>query len=466
MLLNSGAMSELFEDVVKGLANAKTPVSVTAAAGCGKTEAIVKAVAQSEGRQLILTHTNAGVAALRSRLHLYAVPESHYRVETIASWFLKFTAAYPSMSGFANVRPQGNEWEKVYPAAKNLFSYPFIKDVLLATYQGVFVDEYQDCTQKQHSIILNMREYLPVRVLGDPLQGIFKFQNDPLVSWPTDVEQAFQPLPNLTEPHRWLKTNPSLGKHLAQIREKLLKGDKVELNAYPEIEWYSWTEDREKEICQCAESRKSGTITGIHQWPKDAHAAAGRMSGKFQSIEEMDCRDLMSAAGKIERWRVQGNYQAVGNEVKNFILKGCGNRTLFSDLNYLRAEFLRLGQGEIKAISDIIEHIIRDPNMQTYRRELFTEMKRAAQEFSSGKSASFDEAAYTVRYRTRANGRKPENRIISRTLLIKGLQFDHALVLNADKLQDRENFYVAITRGSQSLTVLSVSPLIHYPALS
>jgi len=113
-----------------------------------------------------------------------------------------------------------------------------------------------------------------------------------------------------------------------------------------------------------------------------------------------------------------------------------------------------------------MDTIIRDRNMQVYRCELLTEMKRAAQEFATGNYTSFVEAAYAARYKTRVNGRKPEVRIISRTLLIKGLEFDHALILNADKLQNRENFYVAITRGSKSLTVLSSSPAIHYSQTS
>ncbi|MDO9546412.1 MAG: AAA family ATPase [Pelolinea sp.] len=459
-------MSDRFQEVVQNLVNTKTSVSVTAAAGCGKTEAIVQAVAQTEGRQLILTHTNAGVAALRSRLRKNAVSESKYRVTTIASWLLKYSVAYPSMSGFANPRPQGDDWNKVYPAAQGLFVYQFIKDVLQSTYQGVFVDEYQDCTQKQHAVILKMSEYLPVRVLGDFLQGIFGFQNDPLVNWQTDIALTFQKLPNLTEPYRWSKTNPELGKQLAQIRDKLLNNEEIKLNAYSEIKWHPWTEDQEKEICQDADIKKSGTITGIHQWPNNARTTAGWMGGKYHSIEEMDCKDLMSTACKIEQWRTQGNYRAIGIEIKNFILKGCGNRAPFSDPNYLYTEFLRIGQGDLTIISDIMEIITRNPKMQVYRHELFGEMKRAAQEFALGKSASFDEAAYAVRYRTRQNGRKLESRIISTTLLIKGLEFDHAIVLNADTLQNRENLYVAITRGSQSLTVLSISPVVHYAITS
>ena len=40
---------------------------IVAPAGYGKTELIVQSVACSEGRQLILTHTHAGVDSLRKR---------------------------------------------------------------------------------------------------------------------------------------------------------------------------------------------------------------------------------------------------------------------------------------------------------------------------------------------------------------------------------------------------------------
>ncbi len=43
--------------------------SVTAPAGCGKTQLIADALTQHFGRKpvLVLTHTNAGVTALRTR---------------------------------------------------------------------------------------------------------------------------------------------------------------------------------------------------------------------------------------------------------------------------------------------------------------------------------------------------------------------------------------------------------------
>jgi hypothetical protein len=51
------------------------------------------------------------------------------------------------------------------------------------------------------------------------------------------------------------------------------------------------------------------------------------------------------------------------------------------------------------------------------------------------------DVAWEVRDRARRDGRRIERRIVSRTLLIKGLEFDQAIVLNADEL-DAKNLYV------------------------
>ena len=56
--------------------------------------------------------------------------------------------------------------------------------VLQATYGGVIVDEYQDCIYTQHEIFVNINRFLPVVVLGDPMQGIFSFAGK-LVDWKT-----------------------------------------------------------------------------------------------------------------------------------------------------------------------------------------------------------------------------------------------------------------------------------------
>ncbi|MCZ2128425.1 MAG: UvrD-helicase domain-containing protein [Anaerolineales bacterium] len=454
---------DIFDEVVERLTHSKEPICVAAAAGCGKTTAIVRAVAKAEGKQLILTHTNAGVAALRSSLRNNSVSESKYRVETIASWLFKYSIAYPSMSGLSNARPTKDAWKEVYTATNKLFKHPFIEDILQASYTGVFVDEYQDCEKQQHEIILKICAYLPVRVLGDPLQAIFRFNDNQPVDWETDVLPHFTPLHELEIPYRWQKAgaNQKLGNSLIDIRGRLQKDEPVDLTAYPSITWIRWSKEQEIQSCRDAPRNKKETIAGIHQWRNDGHSTAKSLGGEFQSIEEMDCGDLMECAKKIDKRRDDSNFVGVASEIRNLIMTGCGNRLPFQDEN-LQASLTRLGQGDTSMIIEILDKVMEDPNMQVYRNELFSEMKRTQHEFATERYSSFEEAAYAARYKTRIYGRSLDKQIISTTLLIKGLEFDHAIVLNANKLQNAENFYVAVTRASKSLTVLSEEPIIGY----
>jgi len=273
--------------------------SLLAPAGFGKTEEIVRAVSISDGKQLILTHTNAGVASLKARLRKFKVSSSQYSVDTIASWLLKFTAAYPKMSGLAEAHPNNDEWQEVYSAARNLFSYRFIREIIQSSYSGVYIDEYQDCNVLQHNIVTCIADMLPVRVLGDPLQGIFGFR-DPLINWESDVLPVFSPLPELATPWRWINGNEKLGNWLTKLRELLLANEKIDLSSVPEIEWYEWSVQHEIELGYKA-LRKPGSTVGIHMWPQDAHESAKRFSGKYQSMEEMECKCLMHWVDQFEQ---------------------------------------------------------------------------------------------------------------------------------------------------------------------
>lgn len=66
----------------------------------------------------------------------------------------------------------------------------------------------------------------------------------------------------------------------------------------------------------------------------------------------------------------------------------------------------------------------------------------------------FEEAAIQVREQSRLLGRSLPKRAVGSTLLLKGLEADVAVVLNVDKL-NRQNLYVAMTRGSKRLVICS-----------
>ncbi|WP_240535726.1 UvrD-helicase domain-containing protein, partial [Bradyrhizobium sp. STM 3809] len=71
--------------------------TVTAPAGCGKTHLIAEAITKAGPSKpiLVLTHTNAGVAALRGRLERARVPATAYRLSTIDGWAMRLVATFP-----------------------------------------------------------------------------------------------------------------------------------------------------------------------------------------------------------------------------------------------------------------------------------------------------------------------------------------------------------------------------------
>ena len=89
---------------------------IVAPAGCGKTQLIANALTRhTDGKPiLILTHTNAGVGALRQRLTRAGVKPSAYRLSTIDGWSMRLVSTFPRGAEFA-----GN----VNSGARKLFSY-------------------------------------------------------------------------------------------------------------------------------------------------------------------------------------------------------------------------------------------------------------------------------------------------------------------------------------------------------
>lgn len=184
--------------------------SVTAPAGCGKTELIGRALARHKGTKpiLILTHTNAGVAALRSRLNLAGVAPMSYRLCTIDGWTMQLASSFPTRSDCnpdsLTLQNPGSDYLDIRAAAARLLRAGHISDIITATYERLIVDEYQDCSAMQHEVVAAAAESIPTCVLGDPLQAIFGFGADPLPSWETTVCERFPTVAELNTPWRWI----------------------------------------------------------------------------------------------------------------------------------------------------------------------------------------------------------------------------------------------------------------------
>ena len=166
----------------------KQKCMVIAPAGFGKTHTISQCVELTLGRQLILTHTNAGIASIKEKLTVNNVPTSKYHIETISGFAQKYVNAFCKQSDIPTIKDK-QYYITIYEKAAELFSKNPVLNIIKYTYTGLFVDEYQDCTLKQHNLILQLAEKLPTRLFADPLQGIFNFnpKADPLIDIDTEM---------------------------------------------------------------------------------------------------------------------------------------------------------------------------------------------------------------------------------------------------------------------------------------
>jgi hypothetical protein len=95
-----------------------------------------------------------------------------------------------------------------------------------------------------------------------------------------------------------------------------------------------------------------------------------------------------------------------------------------------------------------------------FRNEAWRDFRRAVTLWDErGPDTALADAVRNVRDRSRLLGRVTERRVVSRPVLVKGLEYDHACVLDADQLNVKE-MYVALTRARESLAVMSTSPIL------
>ncbi len=460
---------------------------VVSPAGHGKTHIIAEAVALNPLlRQLVLTHTHAGVDSLRRKMKNQGVSASSYHIETIAGFALRYSSSYPKISGVNCLKPSdGQEWNQVYEGFSKLLDNRHIQDIIKASYQGMYVDEYQDCTEQQHNLIVQISDLIPTRLLGDPLQGIYDFGNNTIVDWTIHVEPDFEALPELDYPWRWDGENKELGEWLSNVvRPAIESNQPISLEKLPStVIWKQLPNDpRQYEAIQksvCNETLKNnGNAIVIYPHGERESQCVNFVKGlpkPYQMVETIDCKNLMKTAKEL--FETKGFARAL--VLIDFLGMCFSPISSVSVLSTLKRNFKNgkignprsnvelasslqdiVGDNSLKSILRGLEAFYALAGLKCYRRELYRAMCNSIQEFDTGKYESLWDAAWEVRNRTRQIGRKIPRFAVGRTLLIKGLEFDHAILLDADAL-DPKNLYVALTRGRSSLTILSRSNVIN-----
>jgi len=357
-----------------------------------------------------------------------------------------------------------------------------IKDVIKVSYNGLFVDEYQDCIIDQHNFINTLSEILPTHILGDHLQGIFDFHGDSLVDFDEDLND-FEKLPDLTEPWRWKKNNPGLGECLKQIRFLLEEKRNIDLNLFDsyietivasENEKYDTDTNYNKKIWSLIQN---DNVLIIHPESSNKNARKKFVSlfkNKYFLLEAIDDKDFYKFSKELDKMNLTNFYNILyelipklfnGKTSRNnwFNRDGLKRKISENDRNIIRPfvkDFEKIKQKfSFSVISEILKKIEKLPGIKCYRRELFWNLCKALEQ-AEYKSILVYEAMKEIRNIKRRIGRKISGRCIGTTLLTKGLEFDTVVVLDAHKFKCPKNFYVAITRASKKLIIFTNNKIL------
>jgi DNA helicase-2/ATP-dependent DNA helicase PcrA len=109
---------------------------------------------------------------------------------------------------------------------------------------------------------------------------------------------------------------------------------------------------------------------------------------------------------------------------------------------------------------DLLVEIGKEAGVTSHRPAVLRACIKALQLCDGTSSLSFHDAAIRMREQNRLMGRPLPKRAVGSTLLLKGLEAEAAVILDAAALNAR-NLYVAMTRGSKALVVCSPSPTLN-----
>lgn len=455
--------------------------TVAAPAGCGKTQLIANALSVPTTKPcLVLTHTTAGVAALKKRLK--GVPPSNYRVATIAGWALNIANMFPGVTGYAPAPNSPPNYNALQQAIANLCLRGDLQDIFVASYSRLFVDEYQDCTHSQHQIVCGLARCLPTVVFGDPMQSIFDFSG-PLPDWENTILESFPLIAELDTPWRWNNAgSPELGSWILNARQQLLEGNNLDLTSCPNhVTWCplgkNARENLQNQINAQYRVRQNmllnekllviGDSINVNSRHEFARSANG-----LEVVEPVDLKDIVSAARSFGRLQGENLLEGVLDVASNMItgvdraalfgraktIVGGRNRTAPSPIEHVATTVIK--EGTPSSILELLKVLEEKEGVKLYRRDALYALKDALELTVSDPSKSIHDSAAIIREQRRHRGDKRiPSRAIGSTLLLKGLEADHVIILDADRMNAR-HLYVALSRGAKSVTVFSTGPMV------
>lgn len=469
-----------------------------APAGHGKTTAIADCVLRCPDNkcQLVLTHTHAGIASLKSKFRKKNIPSRKYQLETITGFAQRYVLSILGSSALPSEEDK-EYFDVAVEKCCSLLESSTIQSIIKISYDGVFVDEYQDCTMDQHDMILSLASNLPLHLFGDPLQGIFSFENKPLIDFQNELTM-FTCFDLLKYPWRWHETNPALGRYIFNIRKEFEAGgsiclNKVSTNGVSVILCTNDDNDKYDQLAKIIHNLKSDNVLVLYPLYKYNKNGTVLQKGlihdrillkqridfanKFSIIDAIDSREYYKCASIIDSYieqcrrskrskRVARLYDLLDSfhlnvtELKKWIDRKGNRFKKRSKENYSLSEKLNdcfsffesdINPANLRKLINMIMHL---PKIKCYHWELYQTIDRCF-ELANLNTISMREAMRLYKSRLRHQGRKINGCCIGTTLLTKGLEFDTVILWDAHRFEDAKNFYVAISRACKQLIIMT-----------
>ena len=436
-----------------------------APAGYGKTYSICKCLEIVTKKHLVLTHTNAGVASIREKLKKLNVPSKNYHVETIASYCERYVASYGQEDLFPIETTK--KYKDLYVAASNLLENKIIQSIIRETYEGVFVDEYQDCSVFQHKFILSLSQIIKVHILGDPMQAIFNFK-DELINWETikDFGDSYK----LNEPQRWLQSGYSeLGEDLHNVRNNIENKTPIVIANYKSIEKWNFSESdisaMSGSLFSKMQSISSEQSLLVIYYDSRFYRNRVDLCKKFKwlkNVEPFDKKENFNLARSVQTLNSSSYYNFFYNNFRDFFMakefdEFFSGKDIKSKRDITKEDMIKNIRIIKKALDAnftlelfyaFINYITIDLKLKAYN-DTFYDLQNAIYKSIDNK-ISIEDAMRQIHKIRKIQGRSIQGKYIGTTLLTKGLEFDTVVILCPQKMNSN-NLYVAMTRASKRL---------------
>lgn len=440
---------------------------IIAPAGCGKTESITNIIKNYDKikKVLVLTHTNAGIENIEKRLKKHNISKSKCSIYTIASFCSKYVKSFKEIS-----RASDDSYDQIYIGMNNLLSNKHIRKIIENTYSLILVDEYQDCSLIQHSLIKKISNIIDFKILGDPLQAIYDFK-EASVKINEIIDVDYKLLGYMTYPWRW-SNNKALGNWIMKSRKEIIKGNINIFTSLPNcVEYFLYKDyvDLQKKALNFL--KLDGRKAVLFNLENQANAFCKKLGGRFYFQEEIQCKALNNITTFLDNNDSVNIVKEVINlgklcftnfatEFGNIIKKIDNNDFDLSKINKNKniAELIMslISNFSLSNVIQLLKEISSNTNLKIYRKELWTVLEILIKEVSKEKEISSKELLVNIRNSTMLNNKFKYNNIVSRILLVKGLEFDNVFLVNPNELTP-ELLYVAISRPTKKLIICQQS---------